>query len=172
VEIEYLPGEKNIVADALSRIPKEEIFVFDTEQDFPLDLVIITNKQTTDSQLQKALKEQPAKYTHIVMEGTSLNVHSTDRLIYIPESLCTAVIQWYHIMLQHPGIKRMQATIKEHFYWPGLDGVIERYVKMCVICQKCKITAIKKYGKSPLRTSENVSLWEEVHVDLIGPWKV
>jgi hypothetical protein len=59
VEIECIPGEKNIVADALSWIPTEEIFAFNSEQDFPLDFTIIADEQRADSQLQTALKEQP-----------------------------------------------------------------------------------------------------------------
>jgi len=37
---------------------------------------------------------------------------------------------------------------------------------------KCKITAVKKYGKIPLPAHHKLSPWEEVHVDLIGPWDV
>lgn len=46
------------------------------------------------------------------------------------------------------------------------------------ICQnirclsKEKITAVKHYGKIPLPTAQYVKPWEEVHLDLIGPWKV
>jgi hypothetical protein len=81
-------------------------------------------------------------------------------------------MQWYHTSLQHPGIKHMQATVRENFYWPGMDAAIDAVVRGCAVCQKCKITAVKKYGKIPLPTHRNYAPWEEVHVDLIGPWDV
>ncbi len=31
---------------------------------------------------------------------------------------------------------------------------------------------MKKYGKIPLPTHRNLAPWEEIHVDLIGPWDV
>jgi hypothetical protein len=37
---------------------------------------------------------------------------------------------------------------------------------------KEEITAVKHYGKIPLPTAQYVKPWEEVHLDLIGPWKV
>jgi hypothetical protein len=46
-------------------------------------------------------------------------------------------------MLQHPGITRMQATMKENLNWPGLDAAVEKMVQKCPVCQKYKITAIK-----------------------------
>jgi hypothetical protein len=66
----------------------------------------------------------------------------------------------------------MQATLKESFYWPGVDAAVESLVCTCEACQKCKLTAVKKYGKIPLTTNANLAPWEEVHVDLIGPWDV
>jgi hypothetical protein len=66
----------------------------------------------------------------------------------------------------------MQATLKESFYWPGVDAAIESLVRTCETCQKCKITAVKKYGKIPLPANNKLTPWEEVHVDLIGPWDV
>jgi hypothetical protein len=66
----------------------------------------------------------------------------------------------------------MQATIRESFYWPGMDASFESLVRTCDTCQKCKITAVKKYGRIPLPVSTTISLWEEVHVDLISPWDV
>jgi hypothetical protein len=41
VDLQYIEGENNIVADALSRLPTEELFVFDKENEFPLQLAII-----------------------------------------------------------------------------------------------------------------------------------
>jgi hypothetical protein len=99
-------------------------------------------------------------------------VHTPTQTIYVPASLRAAILQWYHTSLQHPGIKRMQCTVKENFYWPSVDAAIEKLVRACTTCQQCKITAVKKYGKIPLPTQKSLAPWEEVHVDLIGPWDV
>ena len=42
------------------------------------------------------------------------------------------------------------------------------------MCQKWKITGVKKYGKVPLPDSAESSVppFHTVHVDMIGPWKV
>jgi len=38
VELEYIKGEKNIVANALLCLPAAELFLIDEEEDFPLNL--------------------------------------------------------------------------------------------------------------------------------------
>jgi hypothetical protein len=38
------------------------------------------------------------------------------------------------------------------------------------MCQKCKITAVKKYGNFSLPSHMTLDPWEDVHVDLIGTW--
>jgi len=35
VELEYIKGEKNVIADALSRLPTAELFVLDADEEFP-----------------------------------------------------------------------------------------------------------------------------------------
>jgi len=66
----------------------------------------------------------------------------------------------------------MQAAVRENFYWPGMDATVESLVRTCAICQQCKLTAVKKYGKIPLPVNTKVTPWEEVHVNLVGPWDV
>lgn len=85
--------------------------------------------------------------------------------IYVPPSLCQNILQWHHIILQHPSIKCMQATLHENFYWPGIDAAVEALVSTCPTCQSCKLTAVKEYGKIPLPTNCKLSAWEQVHVD-------
>jgi transposase InsO family protein len=53
-----------------------------------------------------------------------------------------------------------------------MDQAIAAYVKTCALCQQYKITATKKYGKIPLPKPPAIKPWEEVHVDMIGPWTV
>jgi len=159
-EIQYIAGEKNIAADALSRLPTEEIFLFEAENEFPLNLDNLASKQLTDDYLQLALEKKCPEYTVSLREGRQLYVHSTSNTIYVPFSLRPALLQWYHTSLQHPGIKRMQATVKESFYWPSIDAAIDKVIRTCDICQKCKITAVKKYGKIPLPKHTNLAPWK------------
>jgi hypothetical protein len=215
-DLEYVPGNNNVVADALSRLPimgetadtasaeinalvsdnvaesetertatakmtdlvgllsrlpTEELFVFN-ENDFPLNFSIIAEEQAIDSQLQAELKSQSTKYIKETRDGVPLYVTRDHANIYIPASLRFSILEWYHTTLQHPGIARMQATIKESLYWPGLDAAVEKMVKKCQVCQQFKITAVRKYGKIPLPRNNSILPWEEVHVDLIGPWPV
>jgi len=164
---------KNVVADALSRLPTEELFTLNTEDEVPLNLSLIAEQQLEDETLLSALasNKQPS-YKKIVRENVELYAHAQQETIYVPTSLRASLLQWYHLTLQHPGVKRMQATIREHFYWPGIDAAVESLVRTCDTCQKCKLTAVKRYGKIPLPAPSTLAPWEEVHMDLVGPWDV
>ncbi len=173
-ELEYIKGETNTIADALSRVPTEEIFILQqpTNDDFPLNLKKIAELQTTDEQLASASMKPNSPFKKIMRDNTELFVHQQTEAIYVPYCMRTKLLHWYHDCLQHPGVRRMQSTIKENLYWPGMDQAIAMYVKTCALCQQYKITATKKYGKIPLPKSPAVKPWEEVHVDMIGPWTV
>ncbi len=175
-ELEYVKGENNVVADTLSRLPTEEIFAFSpsTDDAFPLDLATIAAMQQKDKELQLTLAKDTSqkKYKKIMTDQQELTVCTETEAIYVPAELRAPILHWYHDCLQHPGVRRMQATIKEHLYWPGIDQAVATYVKTCAVCQEYKITATKKYGKIPLPRSITIKPWEEVHVDMIGPWTV
>jgi len=55
VDIEYIQGVKNVVADALSRLPTAELFALSDEDEFPLNLALIAEQQLDDEALQNAL---------------------------------------------------------------------------------------------------------------------
>ena len=40
--------------------------------------------------------------------------------ICVPKTLQKRTIVWYHEMLCHPGQKRMEETIGQHFWWPQM----------------------------------------------------
>ncbi len=98
-ELQYIAGEKNVAADALSRLPTEEIFLFEAENEFPLNLDNLASKQLTDDYLQLALEKKCPEYTVSLREGRQLYVHSTSNTIYVPVSLRPALLQWYHTSL-------------------------------------------------------------------------
>jgi hypothetical protein len=173
-ELEYIKGETNVIADALSRAPTEELFTLETpfNDEFPLDLQRLAALQLHDDHLQEELSSEKMKYKKIMRDGAELAVHQQTDAIYVPHTMRNTILHWYHDCLQHPGVRCMQATIKEHLYWPRIDQDIRAYIKKCSICQTYKITAVKKYGKIPLPRSPTIKPWEEVHVDMIGPWMV
>jgi hypothetical protein len=99
------------------------------DDDFPLNLQLIAKQQLADEHLQTALALQQPAYKKVVRSSIELHVNMQQEMIYIPVSLRASLLQWYHLTLQHPGVKRMQATLKENFYWPGVDAAVEKIVK-------------------------------------------
>ena len=78
---------------------------------YPLSVHTIRDAQHKDCELLKKL-ETKTGYSDTVLEGTDLITYK-DR-IYIPQSLRNNVVEWYHCMLGHPGVKRTVATIIQH----------------------------------------------------------
>ena len=60
------------------------------------------------------------------------------------------MIARYHKGLQHAGPERTTSTLQLHFEWPGMVEDIKRRIKKCSLCQKYKITGVKKYSKVPI----------------------
>jgi hypothetical protein len=66
VELEYIKGNRNVVADALSRLPTAELFMMDDGDEFLLNLALIATQQLEDDNLQRALASQQPGYKKIV----------------------------------------------------------------------------------------------------------
>jgi Integrase zinc binding domain len=54
--------------------------------------------------------------------------------------------------------------------WPGLSSDVEKYIKSCHQCQRCK-NPCKKYGHLPFKDIDQ-NPWDTICVDLIGPYTV
>jgi len=104
--IEYIKGEKNVLADALSRLPTQELFLFNNEGDeeFPLNFQLIAEYQQNDEYFQAQWRANSKKYNTTVRESVQLHTRSDTSTIYVPAALRAAILQWYHATLQHPGI--------------------------------------------------------------------
>ena len=84
----------------------------------------------------------------------------------IPAKYQESVLAELH--LNHPGIVRMNALARLHFWWPTLDTDIEQLVRSCEICQT-------SHGKAP-STTDNPWIWphrpwQRVYVDYCGPFQ-
>ena len=66
----------------------------------------------------------------------------------------------------------MISTIRHNFSWTGLTEDIQRFVRSCRECQLSKKTASKEYGHLPTPNNITPEPWEQVNIDMIGPWSV
>jgi hypothetical protein len=90
--------------------------------------------------------------------------------IATPTSVIDDLINWYHISLNHIGMTRLYETISTHFHYPRLKARIEQRVANCDACQRNKAISPGR-GELPERDAQLLP-WNEVAVDLIGPWKI
>jgi len=143
-DLQYIKGEHNTVADALSRLdilfaPIDEAHVTDElrshlyafgadelDDSFPLRYSDIKAAQDKDEDLMKVLtKSLEAKNDKYHIRsfhggGNSFNIICYKTKIVIPESLQDRVIDWYHHFLGHPGINKTEETIGQHLWWPKM----------------------------------------------------
>ena len=108
------------------------------------------------------------KYEETIVENTY--VLCKNGKIVIPKKLQYKAVAWYHHYLQHPGLTRLEETLKAVMYWPSMRNTVRKYVKTCKSCQ-VNTRKKQKYGKLPLPPKLAVDKpWDTLCVDLIGPY--
>jgi hypothetical protein len=80
-------------------------------EEFPMSPEIIAREQKKDAHLKEVMKKSDAFSERTVEKAT---VITYDNKIDIPISLRKRIIWWYHTYLQHPGITRMEATLRQN----------------------------------------------------------
>jgi hypothetical protein len=164
----HIAGKENKVADALSRLEKDEeqelsndeeglvlshamcaveaneaydmpeskeelvkhimnINELETEE-FPMSPEVIAREQQKDKKLMERVKNSD-KFKEQQLERST--VITFEGKIFIPEPLRKRIVWWYHTYLQHPGLTRMEATLRQNLIWPNLRKDVEDVVKNC-----------------------------------------
>jgi hypothetical protein len=77
-------------------------------------------------------------------------------------------IKWFHQVMGHPCKKRLRETLNQCYHHPKLCYHIDKL--KCKDCQKYKLAG-HGYGLLP-EQEVWIAPWEEVAINLIGPWKV
>jgi hypothetical protein len=113
--------------------------------EFPMSPEIFSCEQKKDTHLQEVMKKSDKSSDRLIERSTVINY---DNKVYIPQSLRKMIVWWYHTYLQHPGITRMEATLRQNLTWPNLRKDVEAAVKNCHQCQIGKKVR-KKYGNLP-----------------------
>ena len=94
---------------------------------YPLSSKQLAEYQQKDVTLMQHLQCH-AEYFSKAIEGKDLVLFH--QCIYVPKPLLLQVLEWYHGMLCHPGMKKMERTICQQLVWPGLSNHRELYQDM------------------------------------------
>lgn len=191
--MKYKPGQDNVTADCLSRLP---LPAADYSQEQELEMVAVLSpefaavtveqlKATCDAcpilQQVKACIEKgwprsmkssvTAPYYRLRNE---LAVHDgyvirgTHRVI-IPEALQSKFIQLAHAT--HQGMMRTKQRLRDLYWWPGMDCQVENAIKSCSTCLQHDKTANTHVAPlCPVPTP--TTAWEKLAIDVVGPLNI
>ncbi len=161
-ELIYVQGQKNIIADSLSRlaiaesatqeITYEQLLMqnaetFAQEKEslprniYPLNFKLIAREQSLDEELLVAAKRNvTGNYQLKDFHGGGKTIQMLCYLdkIVIPKSLQLRTVEWYHTSLCHPGLSRTEETIKQNLIWKNLRQTVREVCKKCPTCQRTK----------------------------------
>lgn len=161
-DIQYIAGDKNVVADTLSRI--EELAR-------PVDLEVLAEAQNSDPELKHLLAHETAlriKRLSIPGSRTQLycDVSTPSARPFIPTPLRKQVFDGLH-SLNHPGANASIKLVAERYVWPQMRKDCREWSRTCLACQRCKVN---RHVSTPLGTLDlPTARFKYVHVDLIGP---
>lgn len=160
-DIRHVPGDENVVADALSRIEKVEPALDLTElgaaQKDDKELKMLQHSNSTLLQL-KLIKIPEANLSLVYDVGTR-NARPD-----IPESLRLRIFKSVH-NLSHPGIKATVKMVTQRYVWPSVKKDCSLWTKSCIACQRAKVTrhVTSETGSFHLPSKR----FDHVHLDII-----
>ena len=152
VTVQYLKGDKMMLADTLSRasIPHNKDTVNDTDA-----CIHVTHATVNDAHLQE-LREATSKdnllkkVKKVILDGASLDIglfsSITDELavendiimkgskIVVPQQMRQQILELLHV--GHQAADGCLRHAREYFFWPGMSNDISLHVSKCQICQE------------------------------------
>ena len=165
-----------MIADALSQLPMDE-GVRDKDQVLHellelsmADRCPIDYRVLADCQVNELKPHVLSKAKTIKIGGNVLRVNKKGRVI-VPTSLQGPLLEFYHETLGHPGVVRMCDSLWTNFSWDTLKEDVIDLVKHCDVCQPFK-KGQKHYGQVKLTDACTLNPWDQVAVDLAGPYTI
>jgi len=160
----YLEGDKNCVADAMSRICSVQVpSKIDYEGMSKAQLVDEEIKQVSDSDTGLVLKHLDFPQTDVKL---LCDVSTGTIRPFVPKPFRFQVFSALH-NLAHPGVKASTKLLRERFVWKEMSKDIAEWCRACLECQKNKVHRHTKsdIGNYPLPSCR----FSHVNVDVVGP---
>ena len=127
------------------------------------------------TELKQRLQQNPSDGRYQIQHGILTRNRKTangicKQLPVVPEVLKVPLLEHLHGTEHgpHVGRKRLTMLIHSHFYWPGVDKIVQRYCTACTACQYQMPNTSPQVilGRQMFATRPN----EVVSWDIVGPY--
>ena len=138
----------------------------------PLDFNWIKDTQDADRELAQVCKEVEA-YSSRMFNDVELICYTPPKQpadnwkICLTDEAVKPAVEWFHQVLGHPGSQRLYDGM-HRYYHPDLRRIINEL--KCDACQRYKNDGRGAGHLAP--RDVRVAPWEQVDIDLIGPWDI
>lgn len=177
--VRYTPGEKNVVADALSRAdqrPEEDLepqLLLSALADAGPLPVRIKEAARDDPSYQALLRLPRAHLARKKMERDGDLLYRQSGAFVVPSApeLRTWIMAWAHDVVSsaHRGSGRMIEWIKERAWWSKMDADVQQYCRSCDQCQRSKPDQQGRKGL-PLSVETPRAVGDWLSMDFVGPF--
>ncbi|GAU44853.1 hypothetical protein TSUD_112270 [Trifolium subterraneum] len=170
-EIQYKPGNTNIVADALSRA-----IIDDSQTCYALSVPHVTflddlkRELASDSEfvsIYDKLRRDPSSVPGYKLKDGLLLYH--DRIWVSHKSKFKLLLmREFHDtpIAGHAGLVKTMKRLSENFYWDHMKQDVQNFIKQCHVCQQTKYSTLKPSGLlQPLPLPKQV--WEDISMDFV-----
>ncbi|XP_037827126.1 uncharacterized protein LOC119615120, partial [Lucilia sericata] len=179
--ISHRKGKDNIVPDALSRIPDEEVSALEiSEPEIDLNSPHFDDKDYLD--LKDKINNNQAKYPDVKIvdkyvyyrtqhySGEEAQEQECWKL-WIPYGLRRTAIARAHDapVSAHGGMSKTIELLRRNFFWPGMVRDVKNYVRDC---ETCKVTKSPNFVMKPPMGNQVTSVrpFQRLYIDLLGPY--
>ena len=173
LDIRRIPGNKNVVADALSRITTEAnaLSVVEPDDEF---LDTIRAKYAEDELFSNVIHRLQQGEQHrgryVLDDGLLCYTRRGVQRMCIPrvDELISVILHDCHDSLLggHLGVDKTLSYAQRYYYWPQMDKDVCQYVESCQLCQECKPQNVCSAGLlQPLPVPDK--RWESMSMDII-----
>ncbi|GBG90981.1 hypothetical protein CBR_g51639 [Chara braunii] len=144
-KLEYLKGEYNKVADALSRRADylgALVSDFGTSDEVTQSLVEAYQEDpvTMDSIRKLQAKDKATESEFVMVDGLLYLEKAGIKRLVVPssEQLRSLFLGECHDATGHFGYKKTSANLEQRFWWPDMFDDAKKYVEICQVCQQDK----------------------------------